>query len=69
MVKHWNTLHREVMESSLPEVSKKKVDMAFRNMVYWAWWRWIDVSTRRPQKTSPASVISQFYVSKSPSWE
>ncbi|TRZ10931.1 hypothetical protein HGM15179_016188 [Zosterops borbonicus] len=36
--KHWKTLPRAAVESELPGIFKRYVDVALRNMVYW--WTW-----------------------------
>jgi len=38
VIKSWNRLAREVVESLSLEASKKHVDMAPQDMVYEAWW-------------------------------
>jgi len=42
VVRHWNRLHREVVDSPFLEVLKKHVDMALWDVVYQAWWCWVD---------------------------
>ena len=36
MVRYWNWLLREVVESLFPEVFKNDVDVVSRDVVYWA---------------------------------
>jgi len=38
VVKHWNRLSREAVESPSLEVFKKIVNMALQDMVYKTWW-------------------------------
>ena len=42
MLRHWSNLPMEVVESPSPEIFKKHVDVALRNVVRWAWWGWVD---------------------------
>jgi len=41
-VKHWSRLPREVVESLSLEVFKKHIGVAPEDMVYRAWWCWVD---------------------------
>jgi len=42
VVRHWNRLPGEAVESPSLEVFKKRVDMALWDVVYQAWWCWAD---------------------------
>jgi len=42
VLKHWNRLPREMVESPSLEVFKKHAGMALRDMVWQAWCCWVD---------------------------
>ena len=39
---HWHRLPGEMVDSSSLEVFNKYIDVALRDVVYWAWWGWVD---------------------------
>jgi len=42
VVRHWNRLPRELVDSASLEMFKKRVDMALQDMVQQSWWWWDD---------------------------
>jgi len=42
VVRHWTRLLREVVESPSLEVFKKRIKLALGDMVYQAWWHWVE---------------------------
>ena len=46
MIRYWNRLPREVVESLSLEVLKNHVNVALRDVIWWAWWGWAGGWTR-----------------------
>jgi len=42
VVKHWNRLPREVVESPSLKMFRKHVEVALGDMVYQTWWCWVE---------------------------